>query len=430
MRRGFRTVSVLFGLLTFVSPPGVRAIPAFARKYGLRCTVCHEAWPVLNDFGRAFRDNGYQTLLGKDDLVTAERSYLPFSIRLTPQYAFTSLSNQQTDTGKSDFKSGSVQTIGMDFLTAGSLFKNISFLVVPTGFTLSSGVFLESAWIRFSNIGDSPWLNLKLGRHEVDLPRSAHRPWNLSATGFLIYSFHPAGSISAFDMGRNQRGIEYIGHDRGSFNRLAISVFSVEGSPGSHNALDTPGVYAHATHEWHFDSGSVSAVKVGGFGAYTTWPTTAPTSGGTPIPGEGGQLKAAQKYGVEAHVWLGPAATPVHVIGVFAHGQDDQGLIPGATRSGTYNGGYVEAGISASLKDVIFLRYDLVKTSQQGVLTNPSDLGDQDAPTIGWRHTFVFSNHSETALHLEYSNLRTKKTAFDGTDVRAQTYFVGIDFAY
>ncbi len=27
------------------------AIPAFARKYGLRCSACHEAWPKLNSFG-------------------------------------------------------------------------------------------------------------------------------------------------------------------------------------------------------------------------------------------------------------------------------------------------------------------------------------------------------------------------------------------
>ena len=50
-----------------LAPAPARAFPAFARKYGLRCTACHESWPKLNDFGRAFRDNGYQMLTGKDD---------------------------------------------------------------------------------------------------------------------------------------------------------------------------------------------------------------------------------------------------------------------------------------------------------------------------------------------------------------------------
>ncbi len=30
----------------------VTAIPAFARKYGLRCSACHTAWPELNVFGQ------------------------------------------------------------------------------------------------------------------------------------------------------------------------------------------------------------------------------------------------------------------------------------------------------------------------------------------------------------------------------------------
>jgi hypothetical protein len=418
-------------LLGILAPPNAGAIPAFARKYGLRCSACHEAWPVLNDFGRAFRDNGYQTLLGKDDLVTTERAYIPFSIRLTPQYTYSTATNQQTDSGNATFKTGGVQTIGMDFLTAGALFKNVSFLVVPTGFTVSSGVFLESAWIRFSNIGDSSWLNFKLGRHEVDLPRSAHRPWNLTATPFLFYGYHSPGSISGYDMGTNQRGIEYIGHDRGSFNRVGISIFTVEGTPGSTNTWDTPGIYGHATHAWHFDSGSVSGVKVGAFGALTTWPTTSLVAGGQPVPGQGGGLKNSTKIGAEAHVWLGPAATPVHIIGLFGHGTDNQALIPGATRDGSYNGGYLEAGVSATLKDVIFLRYDIIRNSQQGVTSNASDLDDRDAETIGYRHTFVFSNHSEYALHLEFSTLNHKKTAADGvSDVRNNTFFAGIDFAY
>ncbi len=30
----------------------VYAIPAFARKYGMPCSACHEAWPKLNNFGQ------------------------------------------------------------------------------------------------------------------------------------------------------------------------------------------------------------------------------------------------------------------------------------------------------------------------------------------------------------------------------------------
>ena len=39
-------------LLTGVQP--AYGIPAFARKYGLPCSACHEAWPMLNNFGQTF----------------------------------------------------------------------------------------------------------------------------------------------------------------------------------------------------------------------------------------------------------------------------------------------------------------------------------------------------------------------------------------
>jgi hypothetical protein len=276
----------------------------------------------------------------------------------------------------------------------------------------------------------SSWLNLKIGQHEIDLPRSAHRPWNLSTTGFLIYSFHPNGSISAHDMGQNQRGIEYVGHNRGSLDRLAISVFNVQGSPGSRNAFDTPGVYLHATHEWQFDNPAVSAAKIGVFGLYTTWPTTSFTSGGQPIPGTGGDLKDSYKYGLEGHVWFGAPAVPIHLILVFAHGEDSKDLIPNATRNGTFNGGFVEVGYAMNLKTELFGRYDLAQNQDQGVPDTPKTVGDQEAFTIGLRRTFHFTNRSEYALHVEYSTLRTKGTGADGGDVRANTYFFGIDFAY
>src|ERR1700686_5722235 len=65
----------VFAVVMFVFVSPASAVPAFARKYSLRCTACHESWPVLNDFGRNFRDNGYQLRLAKDDTVTADPGY-------------------------------------------------------------------------------------------------------------------------------------------------------------------------------------------------------------------------------------------------------------------------------------------------------------------------------------------------------------------
>src|SRR5689334_25170357 len=85
-----------------------RAIPAFARKYGLACTGCHEAWPTLNDFGRAFRDNGYQMLLGEDSPTKLSPGYWPISIRITPHYEFVSVDHQSTDQGVRTLSTGGI----------------------------------------------------------------------------------------------------------------------------------------------------------------------------------------------------------------------------------------------------------------------------------------------------------------------------------
>ena len=65
-RASWRTLECFAALALALASHRARAIPAFARKYGMSCTACHEAWPKLNDQGIAFRDNGYQWGTGKD----------------------------------------------------------------------------------------------------------------------------------------------------------------------------------------------------------------------------------------------------------------------------------------------------------------------------------------------------------------------------
>lgn len=431
-RRRILFASIVFTIVASIGslPDRAEAIPAFARKYGLACTGCHEAWPTLNDFGRAFRDNGYQMLLGEDSPVKLAPGYWPISIRITPHYEFTSASHQVTDQGVRTIASGSVSEVGLDLLSAGTLAPNVSFLVVPTGFTSEEGVTLEAAWLRFDNLAHSSWLNFKLGKHELDLPRSGHRSWSLTDPGYLIYAYHPPGSISEHDISENQRGIEYVGHDRGSFNRIAVSVYNVQGSPGSRNAFETPGAYAHASHKWLWEGAVVSAARLGLFGSYSTWPTEFLTNGGEPIDGTGSRLKRASKYGVDAHLWFGPEATPLHAIIVAARGEDSPGLIPGAVRDGTFGGGFVELGYTPTLKFTAFGRFDLIRNQQQADPGMSKTLNDEDAYTVGVRRTIQYSTRAEFAVHAEYSTELIREGAEDGADLRLKTAFVGLDFGY
>src|SRR6516162_1704157 len=95
------------------------AIPAFARKYGLPCSACHEAWPKLNTFGQNFRDNGYQLGNDKDSPVYQQPAYFPITFRVTPAWQRDSIQKRAVDSMAGDRTSGLVEkevtTSGFNF---------------------------------------------------------------------------------------------------------------------------------------------------------------------------------------------------------------------------------------------------------------------------------------------------------------------------
>ncbi len=46
-------------IIQVAKTPSAFAIPAFARKYQTSCSTCHNDFPELNDFGEAFKKNGF-----------------------------------------------------------------------------------------------------------------------------------------------------------------------------------------------------------------------------------------------------------------------------------------------------------------------------------------------------------------------------------
>src|ERR1700726_3206434 len=49
--------------------PTAGATPAFSRKYQTSCTTCHNDYPELNDFGEAFKKNGFKFPNDDDSFV-------------------------------------------------------------------------------------------------------------------------------------------------------------------------------------------------------------------------------------------------------------------------------------------------------------------------------------------------------------------------
>src|SRR2546421_7066071 len=134
------------------------AIPAFARKYGLRCSACHTVWPELSAFGQRFKDNGYQLGNDRDSPIWQNNAYWPIAMRTTPQIRLENTTNQVTDAapgGKTITQAG-FDLSGVDFLLLGTLYKDITFGLVPT-LDADGTTVLEAAFLRFANLGNSPW---------------------------------------------------------------------------------------------------------------------------------------------------------------------------------------------------------------------------------------------------------------------------------
>ena len=84
--------------LVLTASQSANALPAFARKYGLRCSACHESWPMLNYFGQKFKDNGYQLMNDRDAPIWQNPGYWPVTFRITPIWHRVSTGKVEVDT--------------------------------------------------------------------------------------------------------------------------------------------------------------------------------------------------------------------------------------------------------------------------------------------------------------------------------------------
>src|SRR5215467_7166996 len=227
--------SAVLLLMILFSCSSASAIPAFARKYGMPCSSCHEAWPKLSPFGQQFKDNGYQMGNDRDAPIYQSPAYWPISFRTTPNWHLEYNRNLPLDTeegtGVANVRTQGFDLSGIDFLTAGTLAKNISFLLVPA--MEETGEFgIESANVRFSNLFGSSWFNVKVGKFELDNLLSEKRIMTLSSNGgfYQNYHFQPwvapgvPSQLYTFGIGDNQLGIEWMGHSKNDRTRVSVAL--------------------------------------------------------------------------------------------------------------------------------------------------------------------------------------------------------------
>jgi hypothetical protein len=450
----FLIAALVLAFIVLSASPSANALPAFARKYGLRCSACHESWPMLNYFGQKFKDNGYQLMNDRDAPIWQNASYWPITLRITPYWSRESINKVAVDsapTGEQRMTTTGFNLSGLDILTGGTLENNISFLLVPS--SDETGAFhFESANVRFDNLFHSPWLNVKLGKFELDSFISEKRTLTLSASGggYQLFHFIPVGDGNIFgQLGDNQLGVEWMGHSLNDRTRLSVAVFnSVDGNvdlPYGQNSYTTFIAGSQA-----FDAGKLGVQRIGGYAMIGVAPTTYLTSGGVPIPGSGIGNKSFSRYGFEGLFYLGSKLD----FQVFTqHGSDDAwfgacygeiitgtcdpannnttGVLPAGARNPTWNGAFVETHFVYSPQLTIFQRSEWVRMSQQAFPTNPSNLGDIDNYVFGYRYNPFMTSRAGFAFHNEYSWIRQRGTSpVTFSDLSSNSLLLGFDFDF
>jgi len=162
------------------------AIPAFARKYGYSCEVCHAPVPHLKAFGEEFAGNGYRipdreppraTIDTGDPLLLLMRD-LPLAFRID-----TALATESEASAKPDLQTPFVVKI----LSGGTIAPSVSYYAYFLMTEDSKIVGLEDAFLSFQNVFGLP-LSVVLGQYSVADPI---KPSELRLTfeKYWIYKF-------------------------------------------------------------------------------------------------------------------------------------------------------------------------------------------------------------------------------------------------
>jgi hypothetical protein len=406
------------------------AIPAFSRKTGMGCPVCHDGWPRLNDFGELYRDLGYRLGNVDDDVFDHPLDYFPISFRTTVGYEFTSTTHQATDAGDRTINTGAFVFPQADIYFGMALANHVSVYVDIAGFGKEATASLESAWVRFNDLGTN-WLNLKVGILEMDLPVSMHRSFTIFSP-FLIYGFHPTASVNGFTMGENQTGLEVMGHANEPGLRYSV-VFSSSSDVGSDALLSAPVIYGHVTYTQLIRSDWVPRVRGGIFGDIGWWPTSFQTltpMGGmpAPVPGTGTDHQEHGRIGGDVQVTFAMLARPLTLSGVWMYGQEEAGLIAAGTRDAQFHGGFAQLDYTPIIPLTFGARYDAVFNIQQADPTQPENSNNQTGFSVFGRYAVWLSAWGSVVADLEVSTVNTENAAAIPTNpVRRTLVFAGLD---
>jgi hypothetical protein len=416
MKRVYLFLLVLIAL-PLVMPARSEAIPAFARKHGFNCMMCHTAYPKLNDWGQRFRDNGYQ--------VPGQQGREKNVFETPPPLAL------RTSTGLNGFHRPGQSTegfdlMGLDLLAAGVLVKNVGMFLVYTpridepaadfaGSGPSQPGALESANVIFSNICSGAF-NFRVGRFEPAYHLFSSKRSYYLLEPYEVYEFDSPANDFVFN--DNQTGVELTGHFRSGFKYGAGVVNGTGTTPDNNTAKDYYGVISQG---FGAGDGESAGQRISAFGYFGEEPIALQPAAAASPTGEGASKSNHPIYRYGGSASLNWKTFNLELF--FLMGVDDKHFgTPDLNKSYKFNGGFAEL-------DYAGLMNNRLVASALFNFINPPDT-DKDRKLNAYSGLLRCYMGDWTAvniaLHAEYTYRRTGDTNV----LKEHLYSLLVDFAF
>lgn len=319
-----RAVGLALGLILVAGE--AFAVPAFARRYEVACSFCHQVFPKLNRMGERFKERGFRFENEKPFERSAWLKSAPISGRL--------LGTRYIPEDRDPSNAGYLKV-----LSAGNLGRRFSYWI-DDAWLRSGGstrhVEPDNAWVRF-DVKPLGKLYARAGRFELDLPLTQARTPHLLP--YTVYGINTGLESDA--IGLHQQGLE-IGGELGKTHFSAALVqgrnfepnvdlarASGVGNPGRFDA----NLFVRASRR-------ISQSRVGAF-AYIGRNDIVARLNATRV---GVARDGILRFGVDGNTWI----WKINVYGVAMYGRNSNSVLSLTAPTGTrdalgFAGGFLAA---------------------------------------------------------------------------------------
>lgn len=265
------TIAIASALL-LAAPAPAGALPMFARKYGLSCSVCHTSPPRLTETGRKFRSSGFRP--PPSDGADEKTPFKFFDYASARVQARLSESRSRAGVQETTVNELKFQALELYPFT-GAWGRHLSSDIKVT-FSPNVDPQIENAYLRVNTAGRERFFVARAGIFHPfdgygasDSPSTISRPlfqgtaanFNQS-TFFRTWGFDQLGAEAGFDYGRTSLRASILNGLVLHEDAGRLTAFAAQGGPLTRSSAlpghDFPDVQLFVNHTLHPDGGGVS----------------------------------------------------------------------------------------------------------------------------------------------------------------------------